>query len=235
MDAWDRCRLPDEISYDEWVRFVFDHSVLDPKWWWQEPESRYRQEWNESADQARTLRYVTQLFEKPESLIGRFSRSQIDQGLNFLVDNSCSKHMFVLLDETLPWAHRRKCFDAMIHLYAKLMAPVYQDDLGHTQSGYSDPERPNYACYMWWDVIPLYGGMDHCDRDHINEAVLYIFEQVLNLEAEACLESVLHGLGHWHLYIPQRTEPIVQKFLRRKDISTELRNYAELAAIGGVL
>jgi hypothetical protein len=87
---------------------------------------------------------------------------------------------------------------------------------------------------MWWDVIPLYGGMGHCDQEQINTAVLNIFEQVLKLKAESCLESVLHGLGHWHLYVPDRTESIVRRFLARTDISPELRNYAELAAVGGV-
>ena len=152
LDAWERCRLRDDISYEEWVRYVFDHPVLDPQWWWQD-----LQQWNESADPARTLSFLTLLFEKPEGLLGRFTRAQIDQGLNFLVSNDCSNHMFVLSDANLPWANRRGCLEAMIPLYAKLMARVYQDHLGHNQHGPGDPERPNDACYMWWDVIPLYG------------------------------------------------------------------------------
>lgn len=234
MDAWERCRLPDDISYEEWVRYVFDHPVLDPPWWWQDPESGYLQEWNDAADPARTLSFLTRLFERPEGLLGRFTRRQIDQGLNFLVSNACSNHMYVLLDAKLPWEHRRQCFDAMISLYANLMAPVYEDDLGHVQRGPGDPERPTFACYMWWDVIPLYGGMEHADRDRINDAVLHVFEQVLKLRAESCLESVLHGLGHWHLDVPERTEPIVRRFLSRTDISPALRSYAKYAAIGGV-
>jgi hypothetical protein len=226
--------LPDDISFDEWVRYVFDHPVLDPKWWWQSRESGHNQEWNESADPARTLSYLTRLFEAPEGLLERLSRAQIDQGLNYLLSNACSNHMFVLLDANLPWSDRRRCFDAMIPLYAKLMAPVYQDDLGHKEYQAADPQRPTFSCYMWWDVVPLYGGMDHCDRDKINDAVLHIFEQVLKLKAESCLESVLHGLGHWHMDLPERTEPIVRRFLSRSDISEDLRSYAEYAAVGSV-
>lgn len=224
--------LPDDISYEEWVRFVFDHPILDPSWWWQFPETGYLQEWNDEADRARTLSYLTQLFEKPEGLIGRYSRAQIDQGLKFLVCNSCSNHMFALSDAKLPWADRRRCFDAMIPLYTKLMAPVYGDDLAHNR--YGPAERPNYACYMWWDIIPIYGGMEHTDRDRINDAVLNVFQQVLKLKSEACLESVLHGLGHWHQYHRARTAQIVQRFLLRTDLSPELRSYAELAATGMV-
>lgn len=234
MESWDQCSLPDDISYEEWVRYVFDHPVLDPRWWWQEPASGYFAEWDESADMARTLAFLTRLFQSPEGLIGRFSRAQIDQGLNFLVSLSCSDHMLALRESRLPWADRRACFDAMISLYAKLMAPVYQDDMCCSPRGPRGPELPNYACYMWWDVIPLYGGMDHEDRDRITDAVLHVFEQVLTLKAESCLESVLHGLGHWHQFVPSRTEPIVRRFLERTDISPGLREYAEYAAVGGV-
>lgn len=232
MDAKEQCRLPDDLSYEEWVRFVFDHPVLSPQWWWQEPESGYLQEWDDAAHPPRTLAYLTRLFQNPVELIDRLTRRQIDQGLNFLVSSSCSSHMSVLTNPKLPWAARRACFDAMIPLYAKLMSAVYEDDLGHTEYGPGDPERPTFACYMWWDVIALHGGMDHPDRDRINDAVLHVFEQVLKLKSEACLESVLHGLGHWYDELPDHTESIIRQFMTRTDISETLRSYAEDAAEG---
>jgi len=233
-DDWEQCRLPDDLAFEGWVNYVFDHPRLEPQWWWQSPESGYYQEWNDQADPKRTLSYLTRLFAEPGELIDRFNRSQIDQGLNFIVSNSCSSHMFVLLDEKLSWEDRRACFDAMIPLYQKLMAPVYQNDLGHTQSASREAEFPTSGCYMWWDAIPIHGGMEHRNQKKINNAVLNVFEQVLKLRAESCLESVLHGLGHWHLYVPERTEPIVRQFLTRKNMSLELRMYAECATIGAV-
>ncbi len=234
MGEWEKYLLPDDLPYEEWVRYVFDHPVLDPQWWWQEPESGHFTEWNELANPARTLSYLTRFFQTPEVLIERFDRRQVNQGLNLLVSSACSNHMSVLSDERLPWMDRRACIDAMIPLYAKLMAPVYRNDLGHTTSADDELQHPTYACYMWWDVIPLYGGMECNDRDRLNEAVLHVFEEVLKLSAESCLESVLHGLGHWHLYIPDQTEPIVRRFLMRTDISPQLRSYAERAAVGAV-
>lgn len=231
MDDLEDCQLPDDITYEEWVHFVFDHPVLEPRWWWQEPESGFLQEWNDQADPARTLSYVTRLFNESEQLLGRFTRKQIDQGLNFLISGSCSNHMCVLPDHKLPWENRRKCFEAMIALYSKLIAPVYGNDLGHIERADSNPDCPGYACYMWWEVISLHGG----DEDRrINAAVLHVFQEVLKLKAESCLESVLHGLGHWHLWIPDQTAPVIRRFLERTDISPELRIYAERAAIGAV-
>ncbi|MCC6154656.1 MAG: hypothetical protein IT367_12895 [Candidatus Hydrogenedentes bacterium] len=234
LDAEEACQLPDDISYEEWVNYVFDHPLLKPEWWFQDAESGYLQEWREDKLPKIALDYMTRLFSEPAFLIDRFSRAQIDQGLNFLVSNSCSSHMFVLTNGSLPWSARRACFDAMIPLYAKLMAPVYGNDIAYLDRAPQDPDRPNYACYMWWDVIPLYAKMGGPDSERIDDAVFHIFEEVLKLKSEACLESVLHGIGHWHFDYPERTCEMVESFLRRTDISPELRRYAEFAARGCV-
>lgn len=228
-------QLPDDISFDRWIRHVFDHPVLDPEWWFQDDESEHFEYWNEEADPARTLAYLTQLFAGPAFLIERYSRAQIDQGLNYLVSPSCSNYMFVLTDTSLPWPKRESCIEAMVPLYSKLMAAVYGDDQGRTQRGVPE-EQPTFGCYMWWDLIPLYGGMKHPDRDRITDAVFYVFEETLKLKEEACLESILHGLCEWHMYLPKRVKQIVRHFLEtRSDISDELRRYAKMAAVGAVL
>lgn len=226
--------LPDSISCSEWIDHIFDHPVLDTAWWWHDVGSDHRQEWNYEANPALTLSFLTNLFEDPSGLIGRFTRAQIDQGLNYLVSGSCSNYFFVLLNVDLPLQDRLRCLAALSSLYEKLMAPLYGNDLGHLQFG-PEPDHPTFACYMFWDVIPLYGGMDHPDRDPINEAVLKVFEKTLALKSEACLESVLHGLGHWHHDLPEKAEAIVRRFLKdRRDISKALRSYAKAAARGCV-
>ena len=224
--------LPNDISFDQWVEYVFDHPVLDHQWWFHLDDSEYYQHWDEDADGALTLTYMADLFRNPAFLMKHYDRPQIDQGLNFLVSNSCSNHMLLLRDETVPWPLRQSCIHAMSNLYAELMAPVYGDDLAHSRDGPGDPERPNDACYMWWDAIPLYGGLRHSG---ITEAVFRVFDETLNLRSEACLESVLHGLGHWHLYYPERAGEMVRRFLAvRQEVSEQLRAYARQAAVGGV-
>jgi len=105
-------KLP--LPFEGWVNYIFDHPVLELNWWWQPPESGYLQEWYNSADPMRTLSYLTRLFSDPAGLIDRFTRRQIDQGLNFLVNTACSSHIYVLSNVHLPWADRRACSDAMI-------------------------------------------------------------------------------------------------------------------------
>lgn len=232
MESREPWRLPDDLSYEDWVNYVFDHPIVDPRWWFQDEDSGLYQFWDDRADRTRTLSYLTRFFRAPERVLARFNRTEIDQGLNLLFSASSSSHMAVLDEPALSWEKRRECFDAMVMLYAKLMAPVYGNDLGHLQ--HCDHDRATYSCYMLWDVVHLWPGMGNPDDRLISEAVLSVFERVLTLRSEACLESALHGLGHWHLRLPERTEPIVREFLKRTDISPVLREYAERAAIGNV-
>src|SRR5688572_7213267 len=123
-------QLPDDISYERWIEHVFDHPVLDPKWFFRfdEPEG---EEWNSEGSPARTLDYLTRFFTDPAAVRQRFTRPQIDQGLGYIVSPSCSNHMAVLTTRSLPLPERLACIAAMKTLYAKLIAPVYVDDLGH--------------------------------------------------------------------------------------------------------
>ncbi len=59
--------------------------------------------------------------------------------------------------------------------------------------------------------------------------------QTLCLNSDACRESALHGLGHWHLYHSDKVEDIIDDFLASPaKVSCKLREYA-LAAREGVV
>jgi hypothetical protein len=227
--------LPDDLPYEDWVNYVFDHPILEPQWWWQDEESGYFQYWpGERNEPERVLAYLTRLFQEAGGLLGRFTNWQIDQGLHYLVSNACSDHMFVLSNAELPWSARRACVDAMITLYRDLMSTVYKHTLEELNRLDLQVEHPSSSCFMWWDIIPLYARMPVPNADLIDDAVINVFEHVILMDSEACQESVLHGLGHWYCGLLKRTEPIVRRFLERKGLSSEIRAYAENAAIGHV-
>lgn len=227
--------LPDDLPYEDWVNHIFDHPILDPKWWWQDEDSGYFQYWpGEQNDPKRCLAYLTRLFQEAGRLPERFTNWQIDQGLNYLVSNSCSDYMFVLKNVDLPWSDRRACFDAMITLYRDLMPTVYKHTSEELFRLGLQNEHPTFACFMWWDIIPLYGRMPVPDADLIDDAVINIFEQVILMDSEPCQESVIHGLGHWHNGVPDRTELIVKRYLARTDISPGMREYAQQALYGNI-
>jgi len=230
LDPWKACQLPDDLSFEDWVKHVFDHPILKPQWWFQPPESGHFQLWSEDKQPGLAIAYMTKLFSSPAFLLELYTSQQIDQGLDFLVGNS--EHMHALRNKSVPWPERRACFDSMVTLYADLMAPLYGDELGHTYTG--GKSGLNYSCYMWWDIFPFCGKMDPPKYDPFDEAVFHLFGETLRFKAEACLESVLHGIGHWHSEYPERAAALVAEFLKRTDISDTLRRYAEAAATGCV-
>jgi hypothetical protein len=89
---------------------------------------------------------------------------------------------------------------------------------------------------MWWDSIPIAGHPDDPAREQMDETILWVMNATLQLDSIACRESVLHGLGHWHLHYPKQVEGIIQNFLQRNQVLPDnLRTYALSALKGCIL
>ena len=94
----------------------------------------------------------------------------------------------------------------------------------------------NAVCYMWWDIMPVYGGPRLEDRYALHRAALHVMATVLDFESLACAESALHGLGHWHRAYPERVESLIDGFLAtHSDARPELLTYARSVRYGCVL
>ena len=223
--------LPENITFEDWIQSIFDQDPDESLCWLSTDEEK--EEWNEDANPLIAIEHLTRLFAKPAFLIDRYSRVKIDRGLGYLFSNSNSNYMYLFRNKEIPWEKRIACVDAIEYLYADLMAPVYGNDLGHLDMG--DDDNPITACYMWWDIAPIRPSSEGMDK--ITDRLLQVFAKVLRRSrSEACLESVLHGLGHWSLYIPDQTVPLIERFYKgRTDISPELRAYAREAATGQIL
>src|SRR5947209_3269992 len=93
----------DTLSFGDWVRHVFDHPVTNPAWHWDieadtpEPPA------------PKIVEYLKRLFENPEPVLAAYSDAQLNQGFWFLVDSSCSNHMFALIEPDVPWNERQEC------------------------------------------------------------------------------------------------------------------------------
>lgn len=221
-------------EFDEWVdgcfttgaqRFLTREGGDDPG---------HRDRWAVLAPSV-ALRYITRLFETPAGLGRRYPQPQVDAGLEFILMGGHS-YLGAFTDISLPWESRRRGIESITVLYRELFAPLYGDNIGGNTSN-EDRTFRNVACYMWWDVgsLPL-GRPGHPERGQIDELLLKVFREVLQVRSEACLESVLHGLGHWHFWLPGPTGEVVRDFLAmRDDLSDEIRQYAESTARGLVL
>ncbi|MGB0716510.1 MAG: hypothetical protein ACPGXK_11560 [Phycisphaerae bacterium] len=242
-----------EISYDDWIRHVFDFPPEDPAWFHREDSQGggwYPKDFSEPL-----LAYMTRFFKDAGSVLSCYRRRQIDDGLSYLV--GASDFLQEIKNDALALEDRLTCVNSMFLLYRDLMAPMYGDSLQSCPNSmltigftldmnnlYTKALRQRrsgrdlwFACYMWWDVIPVYGGMDCAGHRELGAAVLRLFDRVLReIQVESCVESVLHGCGHWYRYYPDDVERIISSYIsRRPKISAWLRCYAEAARRGNVL
>lgn len=194
------------FSFEDWITFVFDHPLPSPGApnWYCDPDKN-SQWWNPSDSPKATVAYLTMLFENATSVLAPFSDAQVRQGLWFLVDNSCSDHLFALLNADVPWMLRKRCISSMCPLFERFFALRCSPHLSHLNEPEANPL--NVICYMWWDLLPIDGQpKDHPEED---AACLDVMQMTLDLASDACRESALHGLGHWHRAYPKQVEALI--------------------------
>ena len=215
-------------TFSDWVRHIFDHPVSDPEWYWA-PDA------DTDEPPAQTcVEYLTQLFTDPEPILALYTDAQLNQGLWFLVSNACSNYMFALLEPEVAWIVRRAGLHAIINLFAHLFANRCSPHLSHLDERGANPL--NGACYMWWDLFPTWGHPESSTDALVDAELLMVMQHVLAVDALACQESALHGLGHWHLRYPAEVEEAIDVFLERQpQLDLRLRQYAFSARQGCVL
>jgi hypothetical protein len=218
------------LTFEQWITHVFEHPVdaTKPEWYWDSGADW----WDGPA--VDTIQFLTQAFENAAVLFQPYSDAQLNQGLWYLASNSCSNHMFALLDNSVPWSARQRCIRSIHRLFEECLAKRCSPHLSHLDEPGASPL--NLVCYMWWDIIPVYGHPNDPEWAEMDNEILGVLESTLKLDSLACQESALHGLEHWHLYYPQRVEEIIDTFFENhKEIREELRTYAMSAYNGCVL
>jgi len=217
-------------SFDDWIKYVFDHPVHPQKQaWYFDLDAPM---WDEQAAPQRTINYITQLFENAAEVCAPYSDEQLNQGFWFLLSNGASNHMFTLKDDRVPIPDRENCIHAMVAVFEQLFAVRCSPHLSHTLRAYDPDVNPlNGVCYMWWDIIPIGASSTH---NWLNSTCLDVMEHTLQLKSIACQESALHGLGHWGSADRKRVEGIIDHFLA-KHPKTPLYDYAQATSSGCIL
>jgi len=99
-------------SFDEWVKFVFDHPVSEPAWYWDDA-------WNWEGDPNVLLEYATGLFSSPEFLLQEYSSEQLEQGFWFLLGPAGKLDRWVWAKE-IDWSVRKDCISSMVNVFEQL-------------------------------------------------------------------------------------------------------------------
>ncbi len=222
--------LTDPI-FEEWIKFNFDHTVTDPKWYWEDEVDP----WQGPADV--TVAFLTRAFGNAGQVLRPYSDAQLAQGLWWLADSSCSGYMEAVLDEAVPWPDRRRCLASMYELFAQCLLPrCLSEHLSHLDFGVEGSPL-NTLCYMWWDLLPICGhpyaapGSPEAATD---KTCLGIMARILRLDSDACRESALHGLGELGRYYPAEATGIINAFAAENTLSPGLLSYVNMARRGSV-
>jgi len=211
-------------SLSNWVGFVFDHPVSKLKWY----EADNCLVWDDSPEHL--VMFIAESFERSGELLQRFSDAQVDQGLWFLL---FSDYMAGFGNSAVPLSLRQRGLESFIPLFEGMMVKRCSPHLSHLGEQGANPL--NSSCYMWWDHFRFHGNFNsaHCfDND---PEILNVMRRLLTIPHDACRESALHGLGHWHNY-NSRASGIIEEFLSLSpDLRSELVEYAQNARLGRVL
>jgi hypothetical protein len=219
------------LSFEGWLTYVFDHPVRvdNAKAWYWDID---RDEWHE--DPADAIRFMTQAFENAAEVFQPYSDAQLNQGLWFIVSSSCSNHMLALSDASVPWPAQQLCIYSIHQLYEQCFAKRCSPHLSHLNEPGANPL--NLVCYMWWDIMPIYGHPDDPIWKEMDEDILRVMESTLQLDSIPGRESALHGLGHWQHYYPERVGEIINKFsMSQRELPEKLKAYMINAYTGNVL
>lgn len=216
------------VIFDQWLDFVFNHPVTKPAWYWADDAD----DWAGGA--AETIQHLTRTFLDSGSVLQKFSDAQLNQGFWYLISVSCSDIACSITNESVSNRARIDCIKAIVNLFRDCFALRCSNHLSHLDESGANPL--NSICYMWWDLFPVFGKPEEPVWAKFDTTVLDVMEAILEIESEACRESALHGLGEWHCYYPDQVHTTVDKFIwKHRKIRTALRNYAYAAMHGDVL
>lgn len=214
------------VTVQQWVDYVFDHTVEDEQWFF-DIDAPYLE-----LDATTEATMYAETFERSQELLQPFTPAQLHQGMTFLTSNSCSDHMFSLIDPTVDEAIRLRALRSFLPLFQNTMAKVCTEHLSHLDEPGANPL--NLSCYMWWDNLPFPGANRTKDAAFV-AAALEVMRGKLAVPHDAVRESALHGLGHWHLDYPREVTQMIREFLRSKrKLRPDLVDYAKAAAEGMV-
>ena len=214
-------------DFQRWLTGIFDRPVSEPGWW-------FDNDTPPGTAPSDAVAWLTRLCEQADTVLTPYTNAQINQGFWYILGSGDDDAVAALTDERVPEPARVGCVDAFPMVFARLFARRCSPHLGRLDEPGADPL--NSACYMWWDLMPIGPNPTAPGRANLDSACLEAMRAILELDADACRESALHGLGHWHLGYPARVTTIIDEFLARTpNVRPELRAYALNARRGCVL
>lgn len=202
-------------SFEEFVAFLFDRDV--------HPKSDNRKPWHWDVEvkfEAENIcKYYVQLFQQPDFLRTRFTKSQLEEGFWAIQGPNldCSAYR-IIHDSGLPLSVRQECIRSMFDLYKCLFAT----------------EPLDTSVHMWWDSLCYDWHCGNRNRERggedleLQEIFFQTLARVLAIDSQICQGAALHGLGHLH---HPETPALIERYIQdHPSLSEEWKTYALGAA-----
>lgn len=208
-------------SFERWIKHAFDHPEDDLNWW-KAPKSEY---W--PGEPRLKAEYLAETFEHADRHIARFSDTQLESALWHIIGGN---YAIDAVSAELPIDLRLRVIRSTYDLFQKLFA-ARCDEIDWPGN------FPLYrVCYMFWEIFPLEDRASVPEDAPVCDEKIAVLERILGLDNPMCQYSALHGLGHAHSVIPERTTEIIDRYLARHlEPDFQLRSYALDARKGGVI
>ncbi len=192
----------DSISYEDWVRFIFDRT--DRNWVWKEMELE-NFAWLQ--DSSINHEYFCKLAEKPLPILSSYSHDQIGDGLWVLFFPTTELCAFEDLSE-----HQTvQALEAFTRLALNLIAKICPRDTPVDAKSNNLVE----AFVMLWDSIPIWPNQSTASHKRIFHKWIDELQNILEIDHPVCVESALEGLRLCALIDPDRPETITFRWIIR--------------------
>lgn len=207
--------------YDEWLAYIFGRTTED--------SDPFGMEWTFKAAPSDVAELMRHTFEHSGRDLADYSDRQVSIGLQALLFSHFSNFVHEISESTVSDPLKVEVINSLLPLYRDCLATRAPAVLGHKSESVGNPLE--FLTYMLWDVSPL-DVMAHRTKGG-TDALIDVLAAALRLPNEACVESALHGLGHFPQRLSHRADTVIDQWLSEKpDGRSELLDYARAARTG---
>lgn len=206
-------------AFEGWVKYVFDHPVTKPEWYWGDNEEGDDEWW--TLGTITIAMYLAELFEAPVFLLEKYTPEQIGQGLHYVFTWHISGYFHDASASSVPDELQQRWIQAVYILYRDLLQAICSNEYLPNPS----PGSVDWICTRILAQLPA-----RTKRQEVFS--LDVLQRVLMLDSPMCQSGALWGLAH----LPDslgRVGNIVAEYLEaRSNLDPRLRKIAEDVRVG---
>lgn len=209
--------------YDEWLACIFGRTTED--------SDPFGMDWIFETAPSGIAELMTSTFVHSGRDLAGYSDRQVSIGLQALLFCNFSNFAHEVSAPDVSDPLKAGVIKSLLPLYRDCLTQRSPPVLGHRSESVGNPLE--FLTYMLWDVSP-FDVMAHRTKGG-TDALIEVLTATLGLPNDACVESALHGLGHFPRSLRHRAGTVIDQWLAEKPaVRSELLDYARAARTGSI-